>query len=421
MCDDALCTATQPPSFGPLVDPMPHGSIAGQQLPRAPTQRQYVGLGTWNSRGVTLEDAVRAMLGDESVYVESPALQVRRLQLRHGKDSAEYRLEMDERVYDSEPRRNWGGLNSFRRSWERDIDAAREANQLEHELSQAHAWEAREVMRGLRDAAPRSEAAAARLAQLLVDRMLPRQEGGLQQMLENLVAHQKVPAEKPWDAQVIWSIVLPDRAVQNYGPNLLVLEPSGRGADLNYVSELLRRGHPLGQQSGGPVTSCNDVGGLNKYDYSDIGQAAMACTDSTRSPTANTLAARLPSQHSYPLNPAPPSHPTHASHPTAMPASHPIPASAPHPCLPPPLLPTTPTSHHTPCAPVLCMYVCMCAIVPGGDARLRARPGHRRLRAARRRGAQLAGPSCRARLLPAARPGEVRACDGGGGRAAAAA
>ena len=92
-------------------------------------------------------------------------------------------------------------------------------------------------------------------------------------MLENLVAHQKVPAEKPWDAQVIWSIVLPDRAVQNYGPNLLVLEPSGRGADLNYVSELLRRGHPLGQQSGGPVTSCNDVGGLNKYDYSDIGQA----------------------------------------------------------------------------------------------------------------------------------------------------
>ena len=120
MCDDALCTATQPPSFGPLVDPMPHGSIAGQQLPRAPTQRQYVGLGTWNSRGVTLEDAVRAMLGDESVYVESPALQARRLQLRYGKDSAEYRLEMDERVYDSEPRRNWGGLNSFRRSWERD-------------------------------------------------------------------------------------------------------------------------------------------------------------------------------------------------------------------------------------------------------------------------------------------------------------
>ena len=80
-------------------------------------QRQYVGLGTWNSRGVTLEDAVRAMLGDGDVAVESPALLTRRLQLRLGRGSAAYQAALDERLYDSEPRRNWGGLNSFRRSW----------------------------------------------------------------------------------------------------------------------------------------------------------------------------------------------------------------------------------------------------------------------------------------------------------------
>lgn len=55
-------SGTVPLSFGPLVSPMPGGSIAGQQLPRHANQRQYVGLGTWNSRGASIEEAVRRAL-----------------------------------------------------------------------------------------------------------------------------------------------------------------------------------------------------------------------------------------------------------------------------------------------------------------------------------------------------------------------
>ena len=149
-------------------------------------------------------------------------------------------------------------------------------------------------MRGLREAAPRSDAAAARLAQLLLDSVLPRQEGGLAAMLGNLVSHQRVPKEQPWDAQVIWSSVLPSRAVGSYGPNLLVIEPSARGSDLNYLGELLRKyadsaltpaaASPFGTLmrsgamaaplAGTRVDSCSDVPRLHKYDTSDVGQVA---------------------------------------------------------------------------------------------------------------------------------------------------
>lgn len=72
-------------SFGRDVASLPASVVDGdRQLPRNRRTRAYVGLGTWNSRVLSLSGAVGAMLGDSSARPESPALALRRLQLMHG-------------------------------------------------------------------------------------------------------------------------------------------------------------------------------------------------------------------------------------------------------------------------------------------------------------------------------------------------
>ena len=164
-----------------------------------------------------------------------------------------------------------------------------------------------------------SEAAAVQLARVLVDGALGGREG---RMLEDLARSHRPPVHLPFnrrcpivgryhliivfisknirdrvwavlqvrdadvtseavgDAEIVWSIVYPLVGAGNYGPSLLVFEEDveRRGADLNYVGELLKfRGLHIGEEGplqADPITSCEEVPRLNGHWFTDAGQAA---------------------------------------------------------------------------------------------------------------------------------------------------
>ncbi|KAL1500238.1 hypothetical protein AB1Y20_012911 [Prymnesium parvum] len=95
-----------PASFAAEAAALPQAVIEGQQFPRL-GPRLFVGMGPWNSRGINLVRALRAMLGDASIFVESPQFTLRRLQLRGGGGVAEH-------FYPSAAVADWGGLALFR-------------------------------------------------------------------------------------------------------------------------------------------------------------------------------------------------------------------------------------------------------------------------------------------------------------------
>ena len=88
----AAVHATHPPlaTFGAVLASLPDGEVRGTGLPRNARSLTYTALGMWNSRGGTLEVAIRAMLGDPNAYFETPAMTVRKLQLQFGLESANY-------------------------------------------------------------------------------------------------------------------------------------------------------------------------------------------------------------------------------------------------------------------------------------------------------------------------------------------
>ena len=59
-------------SFEPEVGGLPRTEVDGRALPLNYHERHYIGTGTWNSRGIDLVGALRAMLGDSAAFVASP-------------------------------------------------------------------------------------------------------------------------------------------------------------------------------------------------------------------------------------------------------------------------------------------------------------------------------------------------------------
>ena len=109
------------------------------------------------------------MLGDETVFVESPHFTLRRLQLRHGTRSGAFRVALEEHLFPSTSNRDWGGLRLFN-TLAQGINATAEAEAVERRAS-ASAPEAARYVRRLLLLAPRSDAAASVLARLLVDHL----------------------------------------------------------------------------------------------------------------------------------------------------------------------------------------------------------------------------------------------------------
>ena len=91
---------------------LPRVEVGGQWLPRL-GGLLHVGLGMWNSRGINLVSSLRAMLGDATVYVETPQFTLRRLQLLHGVGTHSFQAAFDERIYRSSSGPDWGGLRLF--------------------------------------------------------------------------------------------------------------------------------------------------------------------------------------------------------------------------------------------------------------------------------------------------------------------
>ena len=198
-------------SFGPDVGPLPRASLSADvSLPRQLSSRSYMGLATWNSRGASLQIALRALLGDATAHVESVAFTARRLQLRLGA-GVRFDAALRELVYPS-TYSNWGGHGRFWTTWLKRINATAEALKAEKKVSQsgnanaaAALRRARELARSDEDA-PRAEAAAAALAAVLVDRLFA-DEGWRREVLTELAHNTNVAAEQSQDFQVLWSCV----------------------------------------------------------------------------------------------------------------------------------------------------------------------------------------------------------------------
>ena len=246
-------------TFARELEGLPTAEIGGQALPRQLGQRHYTGVGLWNSRSANLLTALRAMLGDDAAYVETPHFTVRRLQLRHGKGTSAYRAALADAIYPSRTHGGWGGYRPFIAA-AGEIDAHAEAVAAERNASTASDAAA---ISALRRAARGSNAAAAHLARALIDRIFTKGDDGGRayrtSMLRALNEYADVAAEQPHDSLVLWSTVYPWVAARFYGPSTIVYEPDirGRGADLNYIGELNRTGVDVGSRHrAGKVMLC---------------------------------------------------------------------------------------------------------------------------------------------------------------------
>ena len=274
-------------SFEPEVGGLPRTEVDGRSLPLNYHERHYIGTGTWNSRGIDLVGALRAMLGDSAAFVATPDFTERQLQLRHGGRTTEgYRAAWRRRFYKSlgypdrdwaavGGSRNWHGLDHFSSHWSHEIDAAAELRNLQAAGGSA---ERMRLLSDLSAAAPSSDRAAAHLARILVDVSVfdvsAYQSSKREHMITNLHNYRGVIDEQRHDAQVVWSSIYPRVASTAYGDNLIVLAPSERGADMNYVGALFKHGEDLGTRSSAVYDSCNNFGGRVGSDggYSDSGQ-----------------------------------------------------------------------------------------------------------------------------------------------------
>ena len=109
------------------------------------------------------------MLGDETVFVESPQFTLRRLQLRHGTRSGALRVALEEHFFPSTSNRDWGGLRLFNTLAQR-VNATAEAEAIERQARLSSPATAQYIRRLLLLAAT-SDAAASALARLLLDNL----------------------------------------------------------------------------------------------------------------------------------------------------------------------------------------------------------------------------------------------------------
>ena len=145
---------------------MPRANIGDVQLPRSQSSRAYTGLGCWNSRGANLVTSLRAMLGDNFAYVETPEFTLRRLKLRYAGDVVKYHAALDRALYKSTGAPDWGGLRSFSSSSGQQVDVAEELRSLKSALPS----ELKPQLERLAALASSDDDAASLLARILMDR-----------------------------------------------------------------------------------------------------------------------------------------------------------------------------------------------------------------------------------------------------------
>lgn len=185
--------------------------------------------------------AIGAMLGDRWAYAETPHFTVRRLQLRFGAASDNYRRALKRTIFPSTATADWGGYRNFNPG---KIDAWAELHRLESVAPPS----LRLYLQRLAGLAGSSSAAAAFLAKLLMDWKFNTTRIR-QSMLHSLIRNGETLEEQPEDALVMWATVYPWIASKNYGPNTLIydVDQQNRSADLPYLQRLLARGYTLGK------------------------------------------------------------------------------------------------------------------------------------------------------------------------------
>ncbi|KAL1522862.1 hypothetical protein AB1Y20_017828 [Prymnesium parvum] len=275
----SLADALPPPAtFAPELHLLPPTELAGRRLPRL-GPRLHVGLGTWNSRGVNFVSALRAMLGDPSIHVESPHFTLRRLQLRYGTHGARLDAALDEHIYRSSSTPDWGGIRQFR-SLASHVNASAELERVLYHVRR-RSTESAAYLDRLRSICGQSEAAASALARVLLDSLFADGPFRLEQ-LDTLVQYQDVVQEMPVDALVVWSLVDPQPTACYYGRESTIVlsttQPEARGVDLNYLSAMMRRGYSLTAGPTGDMgeVSCGDLmnGTQHLRFKGDLGQVA---------------------------------------------------------------------------------------------------------------------------------------------------
>lgn len=182
------------------TDGLPRARVDDRTLPLNEAERHYAGLGTWNSRGMDLVGAVRAMLGDSAAFVESADFTARRLQLRYGSGTTAYRAAWSSHFFGSTGAPNWGGHDSFTSEWAPAIDAHQELDRLLRLTEAKREFDANRILAALAAAAPQSDRAAAQLARILLDAAALSTWDDRKNMAEEVIENRDYAREQRYDA-----------------------------------------------------------------------------------------------------------------------------------------------------------------------------------------------------------------------------
>mmetsp|Transcript_25954 Transcript_25954/g.55809 ORF Transcript_25954/g.55809 Transcript_25954/m.55809 type:complete len:1494 (+) Transcript_25954:41-4522(+) len=218
-------------TFRAVTEKLPSITLDGTDFPRGPTRRAFMGTGLWNSR-LSLPRALRAMLGDASAYMETPAFTACRLQLQYGSNQGALHAAMRRELFQtSDKRLDWMGYYRFIEEIGTKINCTRSSSVGEGEMD---------------------EAKAARGAQFYIDSKFRNMNLSQMEALATALATDKANEF----SDLLYTTVYPNVASQYYGPSVAVFEPdfNRRGLDVGYFFAATTI-----NTSNGRLNSCDDI------------------------------------------------------------------------------------------------------------------------------------------------------------------